>query len=357
MILAAIASLLLCLGALPTAAQGPQDSGSIRFSRTAFRDPAAGDVEALVMLVPQGWQATGAVQWTPAWARPAQLKTYVEDPGTGLSIDWLPIADFIWFEVPAGLEMPIGANYLGSAYVPPILDPVQFVQQFWVPSVLDHLRGLQPVSQRQEPQIAEEFIRGFGGPARAAAYVLRYEFDTGGQAWEQDVSFALLDASANGVTSWYVNFAHTVAGPRGMLDAHAGLISAVIASRITTPEWEAAYRLVQQLFYQGLQQQMADTAAFGRALTQYRAEIAALQDQVTQERQASQDRIAGYQRDVLGGVENYDDPVNGGIVQLPSGWRDYWVNPQGDYITSGDPGFDPNTPSDPGWQRLQLRTR
>ncbi len=41
------------------------------------------------------------------------------------------------------------------------------------------------------------------------------------------------------------------------------------------------------------------------------------------------------------------------IVQLPSGWRDYWVSPAGDFVTSGDPGFDPNTPSDPGWQRLR----
>ena len=171
------------------------------------------------------------------------------------------------------------------------------------------------------------------------------------------MSFALLWSSANGVTSWYVNFADTVAGPRGSLDQHQGLISTILASRITTPQWEATYRLVQQLFYQGLQQQMADTVAFGQALARYRAEIDALQAQVTQERQASQDRIAGYERDILGGVENYDDPVNGGIVQLPVGWRDYWVSPRGDYVTSGDPGFDPNTPSDPGWQRLQPHDR
>ncbi len=100
-ILAATASLMLCLGALPAAAQDHQDEGSTRFSRTAFRDPAVGDVEALVMLVPQGWQATGAVQWTPTWSRSAQLQTHVADPATDLSIDWLPIADFIWFEVPA----------------------------------------------------------------------------------------------------------------------------------------------------------------------------------------------------------------------------------------------------------------
>lgn len=325
----------------------------LRYSRTAFRDPAAGDVEALALLVPAGWQATGGVEWLPSWARLAHLATHVADPVSGITIDWLPIQDFIWFEVPQGFEAPIGGNYQGKALVPPVIDPVEFVERFWAAGPLSHLQGMRPISQQQVPRMADEFVRGFGGPAQAAAYRLRYAFERDGRPWEQDVEFALLYTTGNGLTSWYVNFAHTTAGPQGSLDEQQGVISSVIASRTTTPEWEATYRLVQQLFYQGLQQQMADTVAFGRALAQYRAEIQALQQQVTAEREASQDRIADYRRDILGGVENYDDPVNGGIVQMPVGWSEYWVNPQGEYLTSGDPNFDPNSVDNVGWQRLR----
>lgn len=134
------------------------------------------------------------------------------------------------------------------------------------------------------------------------------------------------------------------------------MISTVVASRTSTPEWEAIYRLVQRLFTEGIQQQMADTAAFGRTLAQFRAETAALQEQVTQERLASQDRVADLRRETLGGVETYVDPVNRRLVQLPVGWNEYWVNQQGEYLTSDQAGFDPSTVYNGNWQRLDRRT-
>ncbi len=345
---AVLATLLL---ATTTLAQMPE--GTLRLQRTTFRDPMANDQEAIVLLVPQGWQAQGGVEWLPTWSRIAFLSTHVEDPTTGITIDWLPIQDFMYFDA-QGFDVPIGGNYQGKAYVPPVTDPVAFVDGFWAQGgILPHLRGLRPVSQEEVPPIAEELLAGFGGPGEAHAYRLRYQFDHGGQPWEQDVHFALLYSQANGITSWFVNFAFTVAGPERSLDADEGVISAIIASRITTPGWEATYRLVKQLFYQGVQQQMADTAAFGRLLTQYRAESQALQAQVTAEREASQDRIARYARDILGGVENYDDPVNGGIVQLPVSWSYHWVDPTGEYLSVEDPNFDPNQVDNVGWQRLQ----
>jgi hypothetical protein len=151
-----------------------------------------------------------------------------------------------------------------------------------------------------------------------------------------------------------VNYAYTVRAPKGVLDRNAGVISTIVASRNTTPEWEANYRLVQRLFTQGIQQQMADTEAFGRTLAAHRAESAALQAQVTQERQASQDRIAALRRETLGGVETYNDPVNRVPVQLPVGFNEYWVNTRGEYLTS-QAGFDPNTLNAGFWQRLERR--
>jgi hypothetical protein len=328
----------------------------IRFFRQAIVDPAADNVTAMVFLAPDGWQYSGSVQWLPQWSRTAFLQTRLDDPVRGITIDWLPIQDFIWFEAPAGFEAPIGGNYQGKQYVPPVTDPAQFVTDFWMPGVLSHLAAASLVRVDQVPSVANEFQAQFGGPSTAAAYRLRYAYDQDGQAWEEDVFFALLYSGTTELTSWYVNFAYTVRAPQGELDRNTGLISTVVASRTTTPEWEATYRVVQQLFTQGIQQQMADTEAFGRTLAAHRAEIAALQEQVTQERVASQDRIAELRRESLGGVETYDDPVNGAAVQLPVGWNAYWVNERGEYLTS-DAGFDPNTLNDGTWQRLQVRNR
>jgi hypothetical protein len=170
------------------------------------------------------------------------------------------------------------------------------------------------------------------------------------------VHLALLFAGTPELTSWYVNFAYTTRAPKGQLDANAGLISTIVASRISSPQWEGMYRVVQQLFLQGIQQ-LNDTAALGRALADHRAESQALQQQVIAERQASQDRIADLRGETLAGVQTYTDPVNGGFVQLPIGFDEYWVNDRGEYLSSSQAGFDPNTLNAGTWQRLQLRQR
>jgi hypothetical protein len=314
----------------------------------------ADGVVAFTFLAPEGWDYQGAVQWLPEWTRAAFLQTRLDDRASRITIEWLPIQDFVWFQPPAGLEAPIGGNYQGKQYVPPVTDPAQFVRDFWMPAVLPHLAGAQVVSVREVPAIAEEFLRGFGGPGEAAAYTIRYAYDADGETWEEDVSFALLFSGNADLSSWYVNFAHRVRAPAGTIDAQAGVISTVVASRATTPQWEATYRLVQQLFRQGVQQQMADTVAFGQTLARHRAELQVLQDQVTADRQASQDRIAELRGETLQGIQTYIDPATGGSIQLPNGFSDYWVNERGEYLAAGA-GLDPNTLNDGTWRRLQPR--
>lgn len=344
--------------ATPAPAGAPTEPGqlpadqAITFSPLVVTDPALSDQAAFSVLVPEGWQASGSVQWLPYWSRQAFLQTRVYDPATGLTIDWLPIQDFMYFTPPAGFSVPIGGNYQGKAYVPPIYDPVQFVHDFWMGDSLSHLQGATVSFVEDQPAIAQQFLAGFGGPADAGAWRIRYEYLSNGVPWEQDVMFALLWSGSDPV-NWYVNFAATVGAPKGELDRQASLVSTVLASRMSTVEWEGDYRLVQQLFYRGLQQQIADTQRLVELMAQYRAESQALQQQVFDERQASIDARNEVFRETLGGVQGYDDPVNGGVVQLPLGWDTYWVNEQGEYIAVSDPNFDPNSMNDGVWTPLQ----
>ena len=334
----------------------PQAAGnSVLFDPWQITDPFAGGVVAVTYLVPTGWQSSGQVVWTPEWERLADLQTVVSDPESGATIQWLPIQDFIFSnQVPAGLQPAIGGNYQGKMWVPPVTDPVQFVADFWTAGPLSHLANASPTSIQQVPQVADEFVRAFGGPATAAAYRMRYSFNQNGQPWEEEVNFALLYSSLNGIDSWYVNFAYTMRAPQGVLDQLAPVLSTIVASRDTTPQWAAVLRMTQGLFIQGIQQQMADTAAFGRLLAEQRAQTDALQQQITQERQASQDRIAEMRGEILSGVQTFSDPNSGRLVQLPAGQSTYWVNNQGQYFASDQPGFDPSTLGG-GWTQLQPR--
>lgn len=340
---------------VPAQPGGAANDGALVFNPVAIWDPQAGDIPAVTFLLPEGWSAEGSVTWMPFWSRLAHLHTRVVKDQTGLVIEWLPIQDFIWFEPPAGLSIPLGGNYQGKAYVPPISDPAEFVTQFWGSGSLAHLESATLVGVEEVPALAQEFVNQFGGPAEAAAYRLLYHYDFNGQPWEEEVSFALLYSASQGITSWYVNFAYTVRAPQGGLAANAPLVSTVIASRATTPEWEGIYRLAQGLFRQGLQQQMADTVAFGRTLEQHRAESQALQQQVVAERQASQDRIAELRGELLSGVQTFRNPVTQQNVQLPSTWQSYYVNQAGQYMVA-QAGIDPNAQGvGTGWQALEPR--
>jgi hypothetical protein len=336
----------------------PQPGVQLKFEPWYVTDPMANDVVAMTWLAPDGWVAEGGVQWLHEWRVLAQLHTHVSDPTTGLAIEWLPLQNFIFFEPVAGLPPPpIGGNYQGKAYVPPPNDPLQFVADMWMSGPLAHLQGARVTKLDQVPAVADEFVRSYGGPATSNAFRIRYEFTTAsGALWEEDVFFAWLFPAGDLPILWFVNFAYTVRAPAGMIDANAGIVSTVVSSRTTTPEWEGTYRLVNQLFTERIQQQLADTRAFGELLNQYRNESQALQAQVVAERQASQDRIAELRANTLAGVDNYVNPYDRSVVQLPSTWSSYWVNDKGEYIVSDTIGFDPNSVPNIGvWQQLQVR--
>lgn len=333
----------------------PQAVGNaVLFDPWQITDPFAGGVVALTYLVPTGWQSSGQVVWLPQWERLVDLQTVVSDPISGATIEWLPVQDFIFGQAPVGLEPPIGSNYQGKMWVPPVTDPVQFVSDFWMPGPLAHLGNASLVSIQQVPAVANEFLTGFGGPANAAAYRMRYSYTQDGQPWDEEVDFALLYSGGAGIDSWYVNFAYDMRAPQGVLDQLAPVLSTIFSSRETTPAWQAVFQRTQQLFTQGIQQQMADTQAFGRLLAQQRAETDALQAQITAERQASQDVIAEMRGEVLAGIETFVDPVNARLVQLPAGQGTYWVNSQGQYLASDQAGFDPSSLGG-GWTQIQPR--
>jgi hypothetical protein len=342
--------------ATPASTPAGAPESALVLTPAAFTDPMARGITAFSILVPRGWQVDGGVQWRPLFARAAQVQTHVEAPGVGVTLDWLPLEDFIYLQAPPGLSAPIGGTYQGKLFVPPITDPVQFVQSFWMPGVLTELQGAHVESVTPLPQIAEIVLQKAGGQGAAFTYRIRYDYSRNGQPWQRDVTFTLhFVGDPSTVASWYVYGASTEAAPAGQLDRYVPLLSAIVASRTTTPEWEATQTLVARIFYQGLRQEIANEAAFGRLLTQYEQQTAQLQQQIVADRQASEDHNAEVFRETLGGVQSYDDPVNGHPVELPLGYQTYWVNEKGEYLAADQASFDPNSLNDGTWQRLTPR--
>jgi hypothetical protein len=100
-------------------------------------------------------------------------------------------------------------------------------------------------------------------------------------------------------------------------------------------------------------QNLKDSAAYAEAARQYRDWSRRTWQQVTDDRNASQDRKAYQVRENLGGVQTYVNPFGTSApVQLPTTYKYYWRDDQGSYLGSNDPSANPNVGSTTGWKQM-----
>ncbi len=106
-------------------------------------------------------------------------------------------------------------------------------------------------------------------------------------------------------------------------------------------------------------QNLKNSMAFAEAARQYRDWSQRNWQQVTDDRNASQDRRAYQVRENLGGVQTYANPfgTNAPPVQLPTTYKYYWSDNQGNYLGSDDPSANPNVGSTREWRQMPRRER
>jgi hypothetical protein len=76
--------------------------------------------------------------------------------------------------------------------------------------------------------------------------------------------------------------------------------------------------------------------------------------QVTDDRNASQDRRNFAVRESLGGVQTFSNAYGTNqAVEMPMTYKYYWRDRQGNMVGTGDPGTNPNTGSIGEWRRME----
>ena len=103
-----------------------------------------------------------------------------------------------------------------------------------------------------------------------------------------------------------------------------------------------------------MQQNLQNSVAFGEAARQYRDWSQKNWQQVTDDRNASQDRRNAAVRENLGGVQTYANPYAASqAVELPTTHSYYWTDRQGRVLGTDDPSANPNTGSTGDWRRME----
>lgn len=332
----------------------PSAKDSLRFTRLSVKDPGINNIEAVSFLIPAGWKAKGGVQWFPEYSILANLLMSVGDPATGAAIEFLPIQNFIWLTQMV-VPMQPGTNYLGNILWQPIADVSQFIQFFYMPKTLRHLQGARVVSRDNLPDLAAEVARSIGGQATVKSARIRYEYQLGGRPWEESVYCTLVYTNWQMGTIWSVQSAYSFRAPKGQLDRLTPLMNTTVSSARLSQEWYGGYMYVQKLFQDRMNQNIRDAAAISATITRNSEEIRRMFSESYRQRSESQDRISQSFSEYIRGVDTYRNPYEGRPVQMPSGYRDAWVNPRGEYLLSNDVGFNPNVGDTTEWRRMDRR--
>jgi hypothetical protein len=352
-------------GRASTPASPVKSAGNIlRFRKVSVNDQA-GMIggEAFSFLAPVDWQVDGGVVWRLHPTMPAAVAMRVHPPQGVEQLEAFPTVAFSWGGyLGPGTFFPPGANYLGNEVQPPLRDAVAYLKERHIPRARDGLR-VQIVKTEELPKLAEaarqaEPAAPFGGPQMVfTAGRVRVEYEWEGKPVEEDL-YGVLNTMALPAGNMTIQIADKLFGlraPKGRLDETTRLFETMIHSMRINLQWFNRYAQLVQALTQAQMNQIRAAGDLSRYISRTSSEISDMMRQSYEQRQASQDRINQNWSQYMRGVDEYYNPAEQRAVELPSGYRNAWVNGQGEYIVTDNTSFNPNVELDGNWQPLQKK--
>jgi hypothetical protein len=332
---------------------------------TGFAQP----MEAYSILVPRGWKSEGGITWqvgNPCMVEAIHNRVKVKSPDGAWVLDLYPAKQWDWWDDPMMLQTQVQQAQNPVFRRCPIARPMDAGQYLQGPMAQEagaQVVSVEPNEQigqvlRQQAQQANQTYQQAGvaleSRPSAAMATLRYPDGSAGvaiAAIDTLVSF-MPDYMTGGQSASYsckTTTAVSLRHPAGQEPEARKLLSTVMSSFRINPDWQA-----------GVQKMVMNVAAMEQRETQKRAAIqhevmeysAQLQQRTWEEGQASRDRIAESWGQTLRGVETWNDASGGGI-ELSAGYDEAWSRPDGTYILSNDPMFDPNVAFQEDWRKLE----
>jgi hypothetical protein len=217
---------------------------------------------------------------------------------------------------------------VGNAGLPPGYPPDRFVYE--------KLMALQPQGLRI-------------GQARKATPASGFQ-----QAWAFDVEYSARGVANRGVAKVHVANSY---------DAAVLAMTAAISEAKQWPGYASWLPMVAEQISaldgrafgaRGIMaQNIENSKSYAAAAKEYRDSSQRIQQQVTDARNASQDKNNAAFRENLGAVQTYVNPYDTRVpVELPTKYSYYWVSPQGEYLGTDDPGANPNSGGTGEWKQL-----
>jgi len=321
--------------------------------------------EAFRMLIPSDWEFEGGVQWpmnNPGM--PGVIAFQVRSPSGVEAFEVLPNLAFCWSNSPmVTMSFPVGSFYFGSEVRAPA-PAGQVLREIVLPRYRGHTPGLQIVGEESLPDLPAQLQAGSpavaSGPTSSDGAKVRVRYRQGEKTIEEEI-YGVVEMARTVTLSfmgmvenilWQAAYLFSFRAQAGHLDALADLFGAIVRSFRLNPQWYNRYMQLSQYMIQNQIQQIHHIGQISQIISQTSDQISDMITSSYNQRQETLDRVATSHSQAIRGVDEYQDPISGGSVELPGGYRYAWANALDEYIVSDDPSFDPNLRSNLDWQPM-----
>lgn len=338
---------------------------TVKFKTASFIDSEGIGTKAFSMLIPSDWQAEGNIDWildTPAMPVAGDFRAW--NPSGKEEFHLFPNQAFISSNNPLFLQtFPAGSRYFGATVREP-LGPTEALKQIALPLFRSNVNDLRVVNEEGLPQVKQYFQTGTdpmtGVVTSAEGGKIRVEYTLSGIAYEeemyciiqtQDIPIPLGYATYRNI-NWYITYLESFRAEKGKLDAQAKTFQTISYFARTDVNWLNKYNQVVNYLIQQEIKEIQSLGQLSRIASQTSNEISDANYEAWQQNQNVKDRLADDFSNSILGLESYRNPIDGGTVDLPSGYSSVWTNSLGEYIFADSPSYNPNVESNLNWQQM-----
>jgi hypothetical protein len=338
---------------------------TVKYKTVSFVDSQGIGIKAFSMLIPENWQSSSNITWildNPAMPVSGAFKAWNSNGAE--EYNYFPNQAFFYSTNPMNTQLfPPGSRYFG-ALVHEVLSPEEALTEIAVPMFRSDVEDLAVISKQELPNLAATFATGTdpqtGVITSATAAKIKIEYKLNGVAMEEemycviqsmDIPIQTLYGTTRNV-NWYMTYLESFRAEKGKLDSESKIFQTISFSAKTDENWLNKYNQVVNYLIQKQIQQIQSIGQLSNIISQTSNEISDENYKAWQQSQDVYDRLANDFSNNILGVQTYNNPIDGGTVDLPSGYSNAWANSLGEYILSDSPSYNPNTESNLNWQQL-----
>lgn len=347
--------------AAPARTELPPGAVRVQRSQIIDRNGFAQPMVAATMLTPVGWKTEGGIVWAQNMSgcgpNTPHINWTATSPDGASAIQMLPEEKWSGHNMQfPGMQQTQCPNVI-------VTDPRQYITQY-----VQRIRpGARLLDYRERTDIVEGVAKMMPPPppdmygmqtrqwVGAGDALLGYQLQ--GREMRELIGVVAMFSQnrmadgMGGVMETYMTFSlpsFAYRAPEGQLDFNKAAM--IRNSYKADPQWSA--KIAQ--FHANISRTNAKGAADRARITaQTNREISDMQMDSWRRQQESSDRGTREFNEYIRGVETYNDPINGGSVQLDNTYENAWQLNDGTYVLTDDPSFNPYAATGQDGQRLE----